>query len=76
MSGSIKEKLENLAALDSAGLGELVRAKTLQAVAMHFMLRGVAERLAQIRNESAGAGTYWRVRDGKLYRADEEGDTL
>ncbi len=73
MSGSIQEKLESLAALDTAGLGQLVRAKTLQAVAMHFMLRGVAEQIARGNQRTSVEEAYRQMRD---HFPDVESDTL
>ena len=46
MDGSFEQNLKTLTALDSAELGRLVRAKALQAVAMHFACRGMYEQLA------------------------------
>lgn len=43
MDGSIEHNRKTLAALDGEGLGRLVRASALKAVAMHFALRGMCE---------------------------------
>lgn len=70
MDGSLEQKLKNLAALDTEELGQLVRAKALKAVALHFMLQGVKEAAAQSATMGSDGGTGWSVRDGRLRRQD------
>lgn len=63
MSDSLQEKLTNLAAMDTAALGQLVRAKAIKAVAMHFMLRGVQAQLTQGGGGLAVEEAYRRMKD-------------
>jgi len=52
MDGSLEQRLRDLAALDAEGLGRLVRAKALQAMSLHFMLRGMKEQFSAVAGDA------------------------